>query len=116
VSTKHIADGGSLVEEVISSIRTAHAFGTQHALALKYQEYVVQACQADYSAALYQGVGIGSIFFAISASYSLGARVLCYSNVRIPAFAHYRSTAFSFGTTLINKGIGQLYSIVLWIC
>jgi hypothetical protein len=70
-SLKHVADGGTIAEEVISTVRTAQAFGTQHTLARKYDNHIAQARITDIRTALYNGMGLGTLFFVIYASYAL---------------------------------------------
>ncbi|KAF8652628.1 hypothetical protein AX16_004289 [Volvariella volvacea WC 439] len=83
LSLKHIASAGTLAEEVISTIRTAQAFGMQKVLAELYNVQAI-ACQgAELKSAIWAGAGYAVMFFVIYASYGL---------------------AFSFGTTLINSG------------
>ncbi|KAG8741686.1 GTPase-activating protein, partial [Ceratobasidium sp. 428] len=74
------AGGGTLAEEVISTVRTAHAFGTQETLASRYDVFMNKAYTMDNKAALFQGCGLGIFFFVIYGAYGL---------------------AFNFGTTLI---------------
>jgi ATP-binding cassette subfamily B (MDR/TAP) protein 1 len=85
-SRRHVSDGGSLAEEVISTIRTAQAFGTQKILADIYDTYINQSKAADAKAAVTNGAGTAIFFFIIYSSYGL---------------------TFSFGTTLINEGHGK---------
>ncbi|KIM74275.1 hypothetical protein PILCRDRAFT_828358 [Piloderma croceum F 1598] len=82
-SRRHVSDGGSLGEEVISTIRTAQAFGTQKILADIYDTHINQSKAADAKAAVTNGAGMATFFFILYSSYGL---------------------AFSFGTTLINEG------------
>lgn len=84
-SLQHVAEGGSQAEEVISTVRTAQAFGTQSTLANIYDTHVDLSKKADRQAAVMQGAGLGVFFFIIYSAYSL---------------------AFTFGTTLINAGHG----------
>jgi len=72
LSLKHIAEGGSVAEEVISSIRTAQAFGTQAVLASLYDKFINNSLEIDMNAAIWHGFGTGSFFFVIYASYALG--------------------------------------------
>ena len=72
LSLKHIAEGGTLAEEVVSTIRTAHAFGTQHALASLYDIAVQKAYQEDCRVSVSTGIGLGMFFFAMYAAYGLG--------------------------------------------
>ncbi|KAG8874984.1 GTPase-activating protein [Tulasnella sp. 331] len=83
LSLQCIADGGTLAEEVISTVRTAQAFGTQETLSKKYDSHVDIAHTSDMKIAIIHGVGLGIFFFIIYASYAL---------------------AFYFGTTLILDG------------
>jgi ATP-binding cassette subfamily B (MDR/TAP) protein 1 len=72
LSLKHVAEGGTLAEESVSTIRTAHAFGTQHALASLYDVAVQKAYQVECLLAISQGIGLGMFFFAMYAAYGLG--------------------------------------------
>lgn len=85
MSLKHVAEAGSLAEEVISTVRTAQAFGTQKVLSGIYDTNVDASRVVDTKASIWQGAGLGCLFFVIYAAYSL---------------------AFDFGTTLINEGQG----------
>ncbi|KAF9242528.1 P-loop containing nucleoside triphosphate hydrolase protein [Melanogaster broomeanus] len=97
LSLKHIADSGTLAEEVISTVRTAHAFGTQTILSRLYDVHIAAARTVDMKATLFNGAGFGVFFFVIYASYGL---------------------AFQFGTTLINEGhatAGEVVNVFLAI-
>ncbi|TCD66039.1 GTPase-activating protein [Steccherinum ochraceum] len=82
-SLKHGADSGSLAEEVISTVRTAQAFGTQSILGDLYDTFIYKARVADLKAAAWHGGGLAVFWFVIYAAYAL---------------------AFNFGTTLIDRG------------
>ena len=69
---KHTAEGGSLAEEVISTIRTAQAFGTQLKLEELYNKFVTGALIVDLKAARWHGGGLASFFFIIYSAYGLG--------------------------------------------
>jgi ATP-binding cassette, subfamily B (MDR/TAP), member 1 len=86
ISRQYISDSGSLAEEVISTIRTAQAFGTQKALANIYDIHIDKAKNADNQSAIWRGGGLAVFFFILYSAYGL---------------------AFSFGSTLINEGHGQ---------
>jgi len=86
-SLKNIAEGGTIAEEVISTIRTTHAFGSQSTLHALYNARVLNARVVDLKGAVWQGGALGVMFFAIYGSYAL---------------------AFQFGTTLINSGEGTV--------
>lgn len=68
---KHIAQGGSLAEEVISTIRTAQAFGSQKTLSGLYDGHVDQAHKVDLKAAIGHGAALSVFFFVIYAGYAL---------------------------------------------
>jgi ATP-binding cassette, subfamily B (MDR/TAP), member 1 len=78
---KYIADGGNIAEEVISTIHTAQAFGTQHALADLYDTRVEKAAGVETTSAIFCGGSFAAFFFVLYSAYAF---------------------AFSFGTTLIN--------------
>ncbi|KAG2346722.1 P-loop containing nucleoside triphosphate hydrolase protein [Suillus weaverae] len=97
LSLKHVAEAGSLAEEVISTVRTAHAFGTQQILSGIYDHNVDVTRVVDIKASIWQGAGLGSLFFVIYAAYAL---------------------SFDFGTTLINEGqanAGQVVNVFMSI-
>lgn len=85
-SLQHIAEGGTLAEEAISTVRTAQAFGIQSTLADIYDIHINRSKKIETQSAILQGVGIAVFFFVVYAAYGL---------------------AFSFGATLINQGHGQ---------
>jgi len=72
LSLKQIAEAGSIAEEVIGTIRTAQAFGTQDVLARLYNCKVDAAHKIDMKAAIWHGGGVGSFFFFNYAAYALG--------------------------------------------
>ncbi|KAL1744419.1 ste6-like protein [Schizophyllum fasciatum] len=82
LSLKHVAEGGSVAEEVISTVRTAQAFGTQKILSAIYDVHSNHAEVVDLKAAIAHGAGLSVFFFVIYSSYAL---------------------AFDFGTTLIGR-------------
>ncbi|KAH9936165.1 P-loop containing nucleoside triphosphate hydrolase protein [Fomitopsis serialis] len=97
LSLAHVADGGTLAEEVFSTVRTAQAFGSQHILAERYDSHITRARNADMKAAIFHGCGLATFFFVIYGGYAL---------------------AFDFGTTLINEGhsnAGQIVNVILAI-
>jgi len=79
-----------MAEEVISTIRTARAFGTEKTLTGIYSEHVEKAKVFDARAAIWNGGGMACFFFFVYAVYSL---------------------AFYFGVTLINEGHGESFRI-----
>ncbi|EJU03194.1 multidrug resistance protein 1 [Dacryopinax primogenitus] len=90
-SLKAVADGGTLAEEAISTIRTAKAFGTQHILSALYDTHVQRAHNADMKAAVSLGGGLACFFFIGYNAYAL---------------------AFYYGTTLVLFGIGNVGIVV----
>lgn len=72
LALKDVAEGGTLAEEVVSTIRTAQAFGTQNALANLYDIPIQKALSVDRRAAISQGFGLAAFFFSMYAAYALG--------------------------------------------
>ncbi|KAG2129495.1 P-loop containing nucleoside triphosphate hydrolase protein [Suillus clintonianus] len=91
LSLNHVAEGGTLAEEVISTVRTAQAFGAQKFLSSLYDKHIDGSRIADSSGAIWHGGGLASFFFVIYAAYAL---------------------AFDFGTTLINEGLANAGAVV----
>lgn len=71
LSLKHVANGGSLAEEVISTVRTAQAFGTQKILADLYDTHINESRKVDLKAAVWHGGGLAVFFFVIYSAYAL---------------------------------------------
>lgn len=108
LSLKHVAAGGTLAEEVISTIRTAHAFGTQKTLSSLYDVHVQQAHVVDAKSATFHGAGLAVFFFIIYSAYALGTH--------FPSSTYFVTNsllAFQFGTTLINEGHGKLQTLTI---
>jgi ATP-binding cassette subfamily B (MDR/TAP) protein 1 len=103
LTLKYVAEGGTLAEEVISTIRTAQAFGTQKKLADIYDRHIVKSRDVNLKAAACHGFAMAVFFFVIYSAYALGRSPLAVVNTR--SYSH--RAAFSFGTTLINRGFGQ---------
>ena len=72
LSLKHVAEAGTVAEEVISTVRTAQAFGTQKTLSKLYDEHIDKSRQADLFSAIGHGGGIAAFFFIVYAVYALG--------------------------------------------
>ncbi|KLO15998.1 P-loop containing nucleoside triphosphate hydrolase protein [Schizopora paradoxa] len=90
-SRDHIAKGGTVAEEVISTIRTAQAFGSQETLAGMYDGHVEVSHKIDLKSAFVHGISLSCFFFVIYSAYGL---------------------AFSFGTTLLLEGHATVGIIV----
>ena len=58
--------------EIVSTIRTAHAFGTQKMLASLYDVATQKAHNADRRGAVVHGMGLSCFFFTLYAAYGLG--------------------------------------------
>jgi ATP-binding cassette subfamily B (MDR/TAP) protein 1 len=56
----------------MSTIRTAHAFGTQTMLASLYDAPTKKAYDADCRGAVALGLGLSTFFFFMYAAYALG--------------------------------------------
>lgn len=83
MSLEHIAKGGTLAEEVISTIRTAQAFGTQKVLSGLYNKHVEEAHIVDLKTALWQGAGLAGMFFAVYSAYALCESFVNFEGVKI---------------------------------
>ncbi|KAG1881998.1 P-loop containing nucleoside triphosphate hydrolase protein [Suillus tomentosus] len=91
LSLNHVAEGGSLAEEVISTVRTAQAFGAQKFLTSLYDKNIDGSRDANSKGAIWNGGGLACFFFVIYCAYAL---------------------AFDFGTTLINEGLANAGAVV----
>ncbi|GAA5978101.1 hypothetical protein JCM11641_006626 [Rhodosporidiobolus odoratus] len=63
--------GATLAEEVIASVRSAHAFGTQGMLAKLYDWRNQETLGVGLISARFNGLGLGVFFFIIYSSYGL---------------------------------------------
>ena len=103
MSLKHIAASGTIAEEVISTVRTAQAFGTQNTLANLYDVPINESRVTDIKAAIWQGGGLSVFFFVIYSGYALGKPASL-----LPSLLLITCPAFDYGTTLINRNQGML--------
>jgi ATP-binding cassette, subfamily B (MDR/TAP), member 1 len=78
LSLKHVAEAGSLAEEVISTVRTAHAFGSQQVLRNLYNVFIGKSRRVDMKSAVWQGGGLAVFFFVIYCAYALGKYCVLY--------------------------------------
>ncbi|KAI0639804.1 P-loop containing nucleoside triphosphate hydrolase protein [Trametes polyzona] len=95
VSLQYGAESGSLAEEVISTVRTAQAFGIQRVLADLYDAHVAKSRRVELQAGIWQGAYLSFWTFLMYSAYAL---------------------AFNFGTTLINHGqstAGDVVTVIL---
>jgi hypothetical protein len=72
LSLSRVAEGGSIAEEVISTVRTAQAFGTQKVLSGIYDERINESLRIDLRIAAVHGSAMSVFFFVIYAGYALG--------------------------------------------
>ncbi|OQD80248.1 hypothetical protein PENANT_c037G08426 [Penicillium antarcticum] len=81
----HFAEGGTVAEEVISSIRNAAAFNTQEKLARRYDGYLVEAEKSGFKLKATTSSMIGFLFLYIYLNYGLsfwmGSRFLVDGSV-----------------------------------
>jgi len=88
-SLESYALGGSIAEEVISSIRNAVAFGTQDKLARQYDEHLKNAEKYGYRVKLVLAIMVGGMFMIIYLNYGLafwmGSRFLVNGEIDLSA-------------------------------
>jgi ATP-binding cassette subfamily B (MDR/TAP) protein 1 len=60
-----------LAEEVIATVRTAQAFGSQKTLSGLYDSHVDQSRKFELLSAIFTGGGLAVFFFVIYSSYAL---------------------------------------------
>lgn len=79
-SLSYYSDGGTLAEEVISSIRVTQSFGTQEKIAALYDTHLAKSEQSGFKKSLSLGLMLGSVFFVMYCAYALafweGSRLL----------------------------------------
>ncbi|KAI6041412.1 P-loop containing nucleoside triphosphate hydrolase protein [Pisolithus marmoratus] len=94
---QYVAESGTIAEEVISTVRTAQAFGSQKVLGSLFNNKVESIRAVNAKSSVIHGCGLGVFFFVIYSAYAL---------------------AFDFGTTLINEGhatAGQVVNVFMAI-
>ncbi|KAI6166710.1 ste6-like protein [Pisolithus thermaeus] len=94
---QYVAESGTIAEEVISTIRTAQAFGSQKVLSSLFDKKIDSVRTMKAKSAVWHGCGMGVFFFIIYSAYAL---------------------AFDFGTTLVNEGhatAGQVVNVIMAI-
>src|SRR3954463_6962515 len=79
--------GGSVAEEVISSIRNATAFGTQDKLARQYDAHLAEAEKWGYKVKFVLAIMVGGMFMVIYLNYGLafwmGSRFLVNGDISL---------------------------------
>ncbi|KIK12116.1 hypothetical protein PISMIDRAFT_18962 [Pisolithus microcarpus 441] len=94
---QYVAESGTVVEEVVSTVLTAQAFGSQEALGSLFDEKIHSMQTLNRKSSIWHGCGLGVLFFFLYSAYAL---------------------AFDFGTTLINGGhatAGQVVNVFMAI-
>ncbi|KAF3056757.1 Leptomycin B resistance protein [Trichoderma lentiforme] len=72
LSFQSLANGNTVAEEVISSIRTATAFGTHDRLARQYDSHLIAAERSGIKMQIIQAIMIGSLYAIMFWNYGLG--------------------------------------------
>ncbi|KAI6043447.1 P-loop containing nucleoside triphosphate hydrolase protein [Pisolithus marmoratus] len=97
MTLRYVAESGTIAEEAISTVRTAHAFGLQQVLGSLFNKKIDLIRAVNAKSSILHGCGMGFFFFIIYSAYAL---------------------AFDFGTTLINEGhatAGQVVNVFMAI-
>lgn len=106
------AEGGTVAEEVISSIRNAVAFGTQDKLALEYDKHLTAAEKSGFKMKAILGSMIGFLMTYVYLNYSLsfwqGSRYLVWGEIGlnqvVTILLAVMIGAFSLGNVAPNIG------------
>ena len=77
-SLNYVSEGATVAEEVIGTIRTAHAFGSQPVLGDRYGGFITKSRKVDIKAAFFQGASLAILFFIIYSSYALGRHTFSF--------------------------------------
>lgn len=104
------AIGGSIAEEVISSIRNATAFGTQDKLARQYDKHLADAEKYGFKTKFTLGIMVGGMFLVIYLNYGLafwmGSRFLVNGEITLSNILTILMSimigAFAFGNVAPN--------------
>jgi len=96
VSLDEYGKGGSLVEEVLSSIRNATAFNAQDKLARQYDQYLLRAEKAGFKTKAMTGICIGILYMFVYLIYVSSNNVLVWSvlNLRSQALSFWQGSRF----------------------
>ena len=109
-SLQSYALGGSVAEEVISSIRNATAFGTQDKLARQYDKHLAEAEKYGYRVKFALAIMVGCMFMIIYLNYGLafwmGSRFLVKGEISLSSILTILMSvmigAFSLGNVAPN--------------
>jgi len=96
-SLDHYGEGATLAEEVISTVRVAHAFGTQERLVQKYDNHLIQAEKSGAIKSIVIAIQMFSIFFVMYSAEGLafwyGAKLIVNGTITNPGvvitYVHY---------------------------
>lgn len=69
---KEYGNASTIAEEIISSVRTAQAFGSQEKLAKLYDDNLVAAQRAGYKQQFAGAIMLSVMFFSVYSFYGLG--------------------------------------------
>jgi len=72
LQVKEYGAASTIAEEIISSVRTAQAFGSQKKLTKLYDENLIAAQRAGYKLQLSSAIMLSFMFFSVYAFYGLG--------------------------------------------
>ena len=72
LAMKEYSTASTIAEEIISSVRTAQAFGTQDKLAKLYDDSLVAAQRVGYKQQFAGAMMLSAMFFSVYAFYGLG--------------------------------------------
>jgi ATP-binding cassette subfamily B (MDR/TAP) protein 1 len=109
-SLESYALGGTIAEEVISSVRNATAFGTQDKLARQYDEHLKNAEKYGYKVKFALAIMVGGMFLTIYLNYGLafwmGSRYLVNGTITLSSILTILMSimmgAFSLGNVAPN--------------
>jgi ATP-binding cassette subfamily B (MDR/TAP) protein 1 len=109
-SLESYALGGTIAEEVISSIRNATAFGTQDKLARQYDRHLIEAEKWGFKVKYSLGIMVGGMFLVIYLNYGLafwqGSKFLVNGETNLQSVLTVLLAmmigAFSFGNVAPN--------------
>jgi len=110
IALAQYAEGGSLAEEVLSSVRNATAFNAQEKLAVRYATYLREAEKSGFKAKCILGSLLGVLFMFIFLNYGLsfweGSRLIVAGEMTLSQLITIQLAimigAFAFGNVAPN--------------
>ena len=114
-SLSHIADGGTVAEEIIGSVQTAQAFGSQNVLSEMYNTHISKSAYLEKKMAVVHGLSLAVFFFVIYSRWVSISKALLLDSIFLPSSY---GLSFSFGTTLLLRGeidVGIIVNVFLAI-